>query len=282
MSARATRSASEPRPVRRRLFAAMLIALAAVPAGAGDVSHGTRRRLRELQKLCEEGLVAPAICLEKQRALLGLQSGSTAGTVASAGGAAPAPNREGRAEPPVASRAATDAVTHDSPFGFRVELPTGWSVVPPEALDAGFDVLRDRLAADPAAVALVDQLRRDGAHRRGEIYAVARDRLQVLPSPSRLPENAAARMRICTQFGAATSKAVGRRVSTQTCSPRTVAGRPALLIERDALLPGSRTVQYWISTPDGRALSFVTTCRVEDADVRRRELERVVDSLRWS
>ena len=270
----------------RRLAAALLVAVAATPAATGEISRGARRELRELKKLCDEGTVAPPVCLEKQRAILGLAPAAVTAPVDSA--AVPPPERPVAATPPPAGDApaadapiAAEPVTHDSPFGFRVELPEGWSVVPPAEIDAGFDVLRERLAADPAAVALVDRLRSEGAHRRGEVYAAATDRLQVLASPASLPNDPTARMTLCPQLGSATSRAVGRTLATQTCSPRTVVGRPALLIERDALLPGARTLQYWVSTPDGGALSFVTSCRAEDADTRRTELERMIDSLRW-
>jgi len=271
-----------------RLVLALLLATASAPAAAGGLPSAARRQLAELKKLCDAGLVAPPVCLEQQRAILGLAAGLDAGTAASPPRAFGGPDPEsaettssaddGPATQPAASGA---AITHDSVFGFRIALPAGWSVLSGEMLDGGFEALRAGLAAHPAAVALVDRLRQQGAHRRGEVYAVAGDRLQVLPSPAPLPEDPAVRARICTQFGSATSRVAGRRLSTQLCSPRTVGGRPALLIERDALLPGARTVQYWISTPDGAALSFVTTCRAEDADRRRRELEGVVESLQW-
>jgi len=274
--------------VSLRLVVALVLAASTAPAAAGALPSAARRQLVELKKLCDAGLVAPPVCLEQQRAILGLESPHDVGMAARPPRAAGGPDAvaaettasdDGGAGATLASSAA--AVTHDSVFGFRIALPAGWSVVSADMLDGGFEALRAGLAADPAALALVDRLREQGAHRRGEVYAVASDRLQVLPSPAPLPDDPAARARICTQFGSATSRAAGRTLSTQLCSPRTVAGRPALLIERDALLPGARTVQYWISTPDGAALSFVTTCRAEDAEGRRHELERMVESLRW-
>lgn len=242
----------------RSLLAALLVAVTAATAAGGEPSHATRRQLRELRMLCDEGVVAPAVCLEKQRAILGLAGADHGGPASEA-----------------------SVAMHESPLGFRVELPAGWSVVPPEQIDAGFDTLNARLAADPAAAALVDRLREHGARRGGEVYAVAGDRLQVMRMRSPLPDDPTARAARCAALASATSKAAGRTLATQACRPRTVAGRPALWIERDALLPGSRTLQYWVSTPDGAGMAFVMSCLVEDVDTRRPELERLVDSLRW-
>ena len=57
----------------------LVVLSAAATARGGSIDSPTRRQLVELKRVCDAGLVAPVVCLEKQRALLGLPAaGGTA------------------------------------------------------------------------------------------------------------------------------------------------------------------------------------------------------------
>jgi hypothetical protein len=246
--------------VRRVLLLAALAAALSAPGAAGG-TESARRRLSELKALCDAGLVAPAVCLEKQRVILGLPA---------EGGAADAPGAP--AEAPT---------LHESPLGFRVALPRGWKALDPGEVRAGLDLLRSRTDGNAQAARVLDRLRADQARGRSEVFAKGRDTLQMSRTALQPPVDAVARARLCERLAATTSKAAARRLRTHACGSRPVGGATAFYTERDALLPGARTIQYWLPDPQGTSLQIVMTCADADADERRREIEGMLETLRW-
>jgi hypothetical protein len=237
--------------------AILVVTLLAVSrAPAGGMGEATRRELAELKALCDAGVVAPAVCLEKQRAILGLAP--TAPATVPAG-----------------------ATLHESPLGFRVALPPGWTVVSPEEVEAGFAALRSRLDGQPEAARLLDRMRAQGHRTDAEFFAKGPARVQVTRSTFSPPEDAGARARFCERLEASTSQAAGRRLRTYACDSRLVSGSPAFHVERDALLPGTRTIQFWVRAPDGGSVHFVASCPEVDAARARKDVEGIVESLAW-
>jgi hypothetical protein len=254
-------------------------ALSGARAAGGGIDEATRRQLEELKALCDAGLVAPPVCREKQRAILGLPArGGAARTRGD--GAQTAPPAPG-ASAPAPGPAQEAATAYESPLGFRMTLPAGWTEIAAEQMDAGFDALRSRADGNPDAARLLERLRAQGTHREAGFFAKGRDSLHVMRSAIRPPEDPAARAAFCERLDATTSKAAGRRLRTYACSARMVSGVPAFHVERDALLPATRTMQYWLPDRTGSSIHLVMTCRDADADERRREMEGIVESLRW-
>jgi hypothetical protein len=247
---------------------ALLAALAAtgVPTFAAD--GATRRALAELKALCDRGLVAPDVCREKQRAILSLP-------------AAPAPEPsagDGRA---AAARAESAARGYTSPLGFHVTLPPGWTPVTPDTMRSGFATLRQQIDHGGATAALLDRVERQTLAGTTDFFAHGRDHVQVQRAPAPPPTDPVALARFCARLEATATEAAGRPLSTQACAMRLVAGAPTLYVERDALLPGMHTMQYWVPAPHGRAVVFVLSCSQPQSDPCRRDLETLIASLAW-
>jgi len=245
----------------------IVVASLATTALAGAVDVRTRRSLAELKRLCDRGLVAPAVCVEKQRALLGLA------------GTAPPPGVPPPGTAAAVDRAAGPGVVHDGPLGVRITLAPGWSALGSDDVAQGFAVLHDRLAANPQAVALLERVQQRSLADGLEVFTSGGDQLQITASTAAPPADAVAARQLCERLAASAPVVPDRPMQTWTCAPRTVAGRPVLYVERDALLPGARTMQYWLARADGKALQIVLTCRAEHADARREELAAMVESI---
>jgi hypothetical protein len=257
--------------VSRLVLVLVLLASLAGGAAAGEVDARTRRALAELKRLCDGGLVAPVVCLEKQRELLGLAGATPPPGVAER---QPGPG----AAPPV-GRLAGPGLLHESPLGVRLTLAPGWTPLGADAVAQGFAVLQERLAANPQAVALLERVQRRSMADGLDVFASGGDQLQLTVSAAAPPADAAAGSRFCGRLAANAPVVPGRPMQTWSCESRTVGGRPALYVERDALVPGTRTMNYWLPLPDGKALHIVLTCVAEHADARRDELAAMVESV---
>jgi hypothetical protein len=249
---------------RAVVVAALAAVLVASPALGGAMDQGTRRALVELKALCDAGLVAPAVCLEKQRAIVGL------------------PGREAAADTPRTPDTTAELGTvHESALGFRVTLPGGWVALAPADVAASFDALRSRTDGNPDVARVVERLRMQEA-RGAELFANGRDMLQVQRTTGQPPGDGdpAAVAELCARQEATASRAAARRLRTYACGSRMVAGAPAFHLERDGLVPETRMFQYWLPGRNGPSLQLVMTARAADADARRRELDAIVESLR--
>jgi hypothetical protein len=244
-------------------LALLYVLVGAVPARAADGE--TRRALAELKALCDRGLVDAAVCREKQRAILGLPA-----TV-------PSPAAQ-RAEKPATT---IEPQRHQSPLGFRITLPPGWLPVEPDAVRSGFATLRQQVDHGGPTTALLDRLERQALDGTIDFFAHGRDHVQVQRAPAPPPADSAALARFCARLEANASRTAGRPLSTQACGTRLVAGAPALYVERDALLPGMRTVQYWVPAPHRRAVVFVLSCAQDQPESCRRDFDAMVGSLVW-
>jgi hypothetical protein len=241
----------------RPAVAIVVLLVAASPALGGGMDE-TRRALVELKALCDAGLVAPAVCLEKQRAIVGLGAREAAG-------AAGTPLGPG--------------TIHRSALGFRVVLPPGWAPLAPAEVTAGVEALRSRTEGNPDVTRLVERLR--VLETRGaELFVNGRDVLHVQRSTRPPPVDAAAAASLCERQETVASRAAARRLQTYACGSRVVAGAPAFHLERDGLVPETRMVQYWLPAGNGASFRVVMTARASDADARRRELDAIVESLR--
>jgi hypothetical protein len=244
------------------VVAVLAALLGAVPAAGEGRDEATRRALVELKALCDAGLVTPAVCVEKQRAIVGL-----------------AAREEAAGTPSVPDAPAEPGTVHQSALGFRVTLPPGWVPLAPADVAAGFDALRSRTDGNPDVARVVERLRVQEA-RGAVLFANGRDVLHVQRAPGRPPGDATAVAELCERQEATASRAAARRLRTHACGARIVAGAPAFHVERDGLVPETRMFQYWLSARDGTSLQLVMTARAADADARRRELDAIVESLR--
>ena len=257
-----------PRPGPAAVLAIALCVLSGtgIPARAAD--GRTRRALAELKALCDGGLVDAAVCLAKQRALLGLPDVVPPDTRA-----VDTP----RAEVPTTP----EAQRHVSPLGFQVDLPPGWRPVAPDAVRSGFATLRQQVDHGGATADLLDRIERQALDGTTDFFASGRDHVQVQRAPASPPTDPIALARFCERLEATASRAAGRPLSTQACGRRLIGGAPSLYVERDGLMPGTHTAQYWVPAPHGRAVIFVLSCARAQLEPCRRDFDALVASLTW-
>jgi hypothetical protein len=178
-----------------------------------------------------------------------------------------------------AEQAAGPPTVHDGPPGVRVTLPPGWRAVDPDAVAQGFAVLHERLAASPQAIALLARVQQRSVADGLRVFTSGDDQLQLTATAASPPTDVAAARRFCDHLVGNVPVLPGQEMRTWTCDPRTVGGRPALYVERDALLPGTRTLEYWLGRAGGKGVQLVLTCTAARADARRAELAAIAASV---
>lgn len=240
----------------------MCLAIAGV-ARADALDETTRQRLIALKKLCDEGLVSPDVCQEKQREILGLSRSS-----------ASPPRRS--APPPAAKESSLPAEVHKSPLGFRMRLPAGWVAVRPQELQQRLALLRTRIGGGAEAPRVPDLLGGDA-----EVFMKDGDHLAVLAAVDQVPPTATDAEDLCQQVSTLGAKLANRPLRTHECAVREVAGVRAFHIDQDAVIEGRRTLQILLDAGPGKRLRFTVTCRAAHVDARRNELSQVVASVTW-
>lgn len=250
-----------------RIIGATLVAacVAASAAHALTPKDETQHALAELKRLCDDGLVSPPVCLEKQREILGLPASG-----------------DGRQPKPGATKGAAPidgGTPYESALGFRIVLPPGWRAVDSAQLQGGFDLLRSRAAGNPDAARVVERLEQQAAQANAEVFSNGQDTVRITRSEFQLPADEEQVARFCDRLARNTEQLAARPLTTYACGPRTVGSTQAFYLERDALLPGTRTMQFWLPQASGRSLQVVLSCREGHADPRRQELEAMVGTL---
>ena len=241
---------------------------AGVPADATD--EATRDQLVALKKLCDEGLVSPDVCKEKQRELLGL---TPRASEPPARGAAPSPRGATRAAPssedalgarsPRKGREAKEPVrraagdrdgiaerVHESPLGFRMRLSVSMAPRRPRRDPAGLCAAENQIGSNPEAKRAWERVirQRGDLHQRWRAYGIqARD--------GAVPQNASDGATVCQQLSSAIAKLTSRPVTMHECGLRTVAGVPIFYVDHDGVGNGTRTMQFWLEKVADEAAS---------------------------
>lgn len=267
---------------------------AGVPADATD--EATREQLVALKKLCDEGLVGPEVCKEKQREILRLApralgpparafspsprgaTGPTPSSEDSLGSARPGTDAKQRSlsgAPPQNAAASAERV-HESPLGFRMRLSPRWLRAGPQETQRGFALVKDQIGSNPDAKRAWERV-----SANVEIYLSAGAQMSVQARDGAVPENASDGAAVCQQLSSAIAKLTSRPVTMHECGLRTVAGVPMFYVDHDGVGNGTRTMQFWLEKEPTKLLQFTLNSKDDNVDSRRKELTDIVASVRW-
>ena len=263
------------------IVAVVCLAIMVVAARADVLDESTRQRLAALKKLCDEGLVSPEVCQEKQREILGLARGPASPprrltSPPRAGAPAAARPPDAAAAVPRSGDGGAEPSVHESRLGFRMRLPAGWVGMRPQELQKRVALLRTRMGDGPEAQRVPDLL---GGN--AEVFAKDGDQMAIIASADVVLGSAADVEELCRQISTWGAKQTGRPLQTHECGLRQIAGVSALHIDQDGLIEGRRTVQILLDAGPGRRIRFTVTCRTANVDARKAELKEVVASVTW-
>jgi hypothetical protein len=266
-----------PMPFIRTLALGLVVLVAmiwCVAAQAQEIDDGTVDQLRRLKRLCDDGLVSPEICQEKQRILLGLGARHISSP---SSGASPSSSLAVKPSPRAAEGSRSES---QHPLGFSVSLPPGWTQVTSEELKAGREVLQKQLADEPIAKDFLKLLEALNLSDAGGYFRNDGDTLYIRRLPGVAPISPGSAEKTCQALSGRLSAmhrtGGGRAPVLHDCGLRQVASLPALYMEQDGARNGTRVIQLWVGKPPAETFQFILNCKPEHLAARRSELEAIV------
>lgn len=180
------------------------------------------------------------------------------------------------------------AQPHESPFGFKIDLPEGWSVVNPQdmkkSLDAMGNVSDVSQDLDPqvmeevkeriAASELEYYLRKKG----GTLAFV--DNVNVTKGEGKIPQTTAHAKKECDVAPLELGRFLGKGVMVFECGLKDIAGHNAMYVDFEGMSKGVRSLSYRIQWTPEIILTFTATCKTEHLDEVKKEFEGMLATLR--
>lgn len=227
------------------------------------------QQLRELKELCDDGLVSPDVCKEKQRVILGLESKTKKTDVDSSTAAI----LEMVPEP-----SGTD---YHHPLGFQITLPADWLVFEAKVTSDDLEKFKERLSNDEVSQNVLRYL--EFQQKSGAVGILQNGKASIKIQKNRvaLPANNLVSQQFC--------EGMTSRLSSSSSGPRTmyeckfgkIGEFPAFYIDHDSIQKGMRTIQYWIENTDGDTYMFLLDCDNANLEARRTEFKSILASIRW-
>ena len=162
---------------------------------------------------------------------------------------------------------------YESRFGFTIRLPPNWFALDPAQLSPEGDLPPDGpWVLNPAAARRAAESLRGGdmeyflrAPGVGENLKIRRRRVSI-------PDDPAAVLERCGDC---------RPVEVFACELRSVDGRPAIYLEMEGVLPGTRIWQLQLRETPEAAIAITATYQREHAAAARAEFDAIIGSLRF-
>ena len=276
----------------RILFLSMCI-LTLIGKGVGqaqEITEVTKTQLRELKTLCDEGLIDPDLCLEKQRAILGLTTPQAA-PVARSTPITPCAAAQANAATPAGTKQAAQITsipprTHESDLGFKVSLAGGWQTFNRDLIKSSFAKMRGRLKGqirdDPDTKQALEKLANRAFSQKIEVFQKGRMQVHVQPDTFNMYQDLSDRLAVCKHLLAKPSKIGYRAITTYSCLPTEVKGLPALYLDRDSTIPAMRSLLYIVQKESGEVLQFIGQCQRDYLEDCRENLESFMRGVEWT
>lgn len=247
-----------------------------VSVDAQEIDDSTKEQLRQLKDLCDDGLVSPEVCKEKQRSILGLR-GSSESVVenlqqlpshVSSSGVQPHPSTADRLE----ARA-------QSPRRITVTLPPGWTQLGSEGLQTGHETRLQRLGEQTEAQGRPKLVGASTDSAAGAHFGNDGDTLLISRFLHALPLNPTGAEKMCTLLSDRASS--GQSSALRDCGIRQIGGFPTMYVEKDGLRGESRVIQLWVAKSPEETFQLFLWCKIEHLATRKKELEGIVASVQW-
>jgi hypothetical protein len=180
------------------------------------------------------------------------------------------------------------AYSHESAFGFKIDIPEGWTVVTAEELKKTVDLLGNSSDISPEAdPQIMEEVKERIASGDVEFYLRKKggtvafvDNVNVSKGGGRVPKNAATAKSECDAAPAELGRFFGRAVMVYECGLREVAGHEAMYVDFEGMSKGLRSLSYRIQWTPDVILTFTATCRTESLDVVKKEFNEMLATLR--
>ena len=177
-----------------------------------------------------------------------------------------------------------------SGFGFGISVPEVWLVLTQgevaEHADIFLDVDEDSaLAAIPVDVRQIvfERIRRGELeifYRREEFAGAFIDNINIMQQGSPLPTSRVQLDAVCRLLPEEFSRVFGRPIAMDRCEMRELVGRPALYLQFDGALHGTKTMQYQLKQGSERTLVITATAAMPNLTRMLSEFEAMVASIR--
>jgi hypothetical protein len=255
---------------------ALAVSALCVSVYAQEIDDSTKEQLRQLKEICDGGLVSPEVCKEKQRDILGLRgsSGSVLKNLE---------QLQSQLPPPVVQpHASTIDRLEDGgqqPRRITVTLPSGWTQLGIEGLQAGHGALLQPVEEDPEAKGRLELVEASTASAAGVHFRNYGDTLHVSRFSHALMLDPARAEKTCKIL--ADRARSGQSPALLDCGIRQIGGLPALYVEKDSLRHEVRVIQLWVAKSPEETFQFFLRCKTERLATRKKELEDIVASVQW-
>lgn len=252
----------------------VVILMLCVSTKAQSIDSTTEEQLRLLLKLCNNDLITPEMCREKQRAILGLQT-TTKSTEA-------LPTALIERHTSTTDRLESDA-SEPHALDVKLKLPPGWIQVTAEEVQIRRETLMKKLASNPDAKNLLKHLESSSNSAANRYFHNDGDTLQI--GRLALTFDSANSEKICQSLSGqvlATGKISDKQnaaLPLPDCGIRQVGGSPALYVEKHSVRDDTRVIQLLVAKSVGETLQFILRCKTERVNMRKRELEQIVASI---
>ena len=252
---------------------------------AQGITEEMKTQLHELKDLCDEGFIAPDLCLEKQRTILGLDTPQAAPTTPCAAAAAKTgtATQAGAKTEKVAN---TPPSSHESDLGFKVALTGGWQTFNRDLIKSSFAKMKGRLKGqirdDKATNDALEKLGNRAFSNKIEVFQRGRTQLHVQPDTLNLYPDLSNRLELCKRLLAEPSKVGYRSLTTYSCLPTEVQGLQALYLDRDSTIPSMRSLLYVVQKESGETLQFIGHCQKSHLEECRENLESFMRGVEWT
>ncbi len=247
-----------------------------VSVDAQEIDDSTKEQLRQLKDICDDGLVSPEVCKEKQRHILGLRGSSESvleslqqlPSQLSPSGVQPHPSTTDRLE-----------AGAQSPRRITVTLPPGWIQLGIEGVQTGHEARPQRLGEQTEAQgqpklvgASTDSAAGAHFHNDGDILLISRFLHALTLDP-------AGAEKTCKLLSDRTSS--GQSSALLDCGIRQIGGFPTMYVEKDGLRDEVRVIQLWVAKSPKETFQLFLQCKTEHLATRKKELEGIVASVQW-
>ena len=177
-----------------------------------------------------------------------------------------------------------------SGFGFGISVPEVWLVLTQGEVAEHADIFLDvdentTLAAIPIELRRVVFERIQSGeleifYRREESAGAFIDNINIMRQGSPLPTSRAQLNAICQLLPGEFSRVFGRPIVMDSCEMRELVGKPALYLQFDGALRGTKTMQYQLEQSSDRTLVITATAIVPNLTRMLGEFEAMVASIR--
>ena len=177
-----------------------------------------------------------------------------------------------------------------SGFGFAISVPDVWLVLTRGEVAEHADIFLDvddntALAAIPVEMRRVvfERIQRGELeifYRREEFAGAFIDNINIMQQGSPLPSSRARLDAVCRLLPEEFSRAFGRPIAMDRCEIRELLGSPALYLQFDGALLGTKTMQYQLEQGSDRTLVITATSVAPNLTRMLSEFEAMVASIR--